>query len=61
MNTSNEMTQRIVDGAKVAVASALEEHRRMGRSVVIERDGKIVVLKPEEIKTQQEIHVNDCP
>ncbi len=52
--TKDEVSQlhrRIEVGAKAAVAAALEEHRKMGRSVVIERDGKIVYLSPEEIST----------
>lgn len=51
MRTQNELTPRIIAGAKAAVAAALEEHRKMGRSIVIERDGKIVYLSPQEIST----------
>lgn len=32
-----------------AVAEALREHKRKGHSVVIWRDGKVVILPPEEI------------
>ena len=34
---------------KTAVANAIEEHRRMGRSIVVWRDGKVVTIPPEEI------------
>ena len=53
MGSPNEMTKRILEGAKAAVAAALEEHRKAGRSVVIGRDGHIVVLRPEQIRVQQ--------
>ncbi len=47
----SQLRRKIDAGVKAAVAAALEEHRRMGRSVVIERDGKIVHLSPDEIPT----------
>jgi hypothetical protein len=34
---------------KVAVADAIAEHKRMGRSIVVWRDGKVVTIPPEEI------------
>jgi hypothetical protein len=34
---------------KEAVADAIAEHKRMGRSIVIWRDGKVVKIPPEEI------------
>jgi hypothetical protein len=33
-----------------AVAEAIEEHRRMGRSIVVMRDGKVVEIPPDQIK-----------
>ena len=35
--------------ATAANTAALDEHRRMGRSVPVMRDGKIVWLGPDEI------------
>jgi len=46
---SIELGQRIDAGVKAAVAEAIEEHRRMGRSIVIWRDGQIVWLTPDQI------------
>ena len=43
------LRQKIDAGLKAAVALALEEHRRAGRSVVIWKDGKVTTLTPEEI------------
>jgi hypothetical protein len=34
---------------KEAVADAIAEHKRMGRPIVIWRDGKVVKVPPEEI------------
>jgi hypothetical protein len=34
---------------KEAVADAIAEHKRMGRSIVVWRDGKVVKIPPEEI------------
>lgn len=35
---------------KEAVADAIAEHKRMGRPIVVWRDGKVVKIAPEEIK-----------
>ena len=35
--------------AKVAVRDALREHKRLGQSVVIWQDGKVVWVAPEDI------------
>jgi predicted ABC-type ATPase len=35
---------------RLAVAEAIEEHRRMRRSIFIWRDGKVVEIPPDEIK-----------
>jgi hypothetical protein len=49
-NKQREEFERKVDaGIKVAIAEAIEEHRRMGRSISIWRDGKVVTIPPEEI------------
>ena len=37
-------------GFRLAVAEAIEEHRRMRRPIVIWRDGKVVLIPPDEIK-----------
>ncbi len=34
---------------KEAVAEAIAEHKRMGRPIVVRRDGKVVKIPPEEI------------
>ena len=37
-----------------AVAKAIEEHRRAGRSIIVWRDGKIVEIPAEEIPVLEE-------
>jgi hypothetical protein len=34
---------------KEAVADTIAEHKRMGRSIAVWRDGKVVTIPPEEI------------
>ena len=34
---------------KEAVAEAIAEHKRMGRSIVVWQDGKVVKIHPEDI------------
>ena len=44
-----EFLQKIDAGVKAGAALALDEHRRMGRSIAIWQNGKIVTLTGEEI------------
>jgi hypothetical protein len=48
-----EMERRIDAGIKKAIAEAIEEHRRMGRSIVISKDGKVVTIPASEIPPLQ--------
>jgi hypothetical protein len=47
---ASELRQKTNAAVKEGVARALEGHYRMGRSIVVWRDGKVVHLKPEEYK-----------
>ena len=44
-----EINKRIDLGVKRAIARALLEHKRAGRSIVVWKDGKVVSIPPEEI------------
>lgn len=48
----SEESARMLGFAQQAVAEAIERHRRLGESIVIWRDGKIVTLTAEEIPPQ---------
>lgn len=52
--TSDEIQAAVAKGMYVGVQRALAEHKRMGRSIVVERDGKIVEIPPEEIDVAEE-------
>jgi hypothetical protein len=46
---ARELRQKIDAGVKSAVATALEEHRRAGRPVVVWKHGRVVTLQPGDI------------
>jgi hypothetical protein len=50
--TREEKTRIFDDLASLAVAEAIERHRRLGESIVIWRDGEIVTLTADEIPPQ---------
>ena len=45
----SDLHQKIDAGVHKAIAEAVERHRRLGESIAISRDGKVVILSPEEI------------
>jgi hypothetical protein len=44
-----EFHHKVEASVDAGIALALDEHRRMGRSIVVWRDGKVVTIPPEEI------------
>ena len=46
--------QTILEGVKVAIAEALERHRRLGQSIAIWQDGKVVILEADQIPSPLE-------
>jgi hypothetical protein len=56
--TTEEMDslyQKIAEGGKVAIAEALERHRKLGESIAVWKDGKVVVLSAEQIPQRDEM------
>lgn len=49
MKHQQDIHQKILEGARVAVAEAIETHRRLGQSIVVMRDGKVTWIAPEDI------------
>jgi hypothetical protein len=45
----SELHQKIDQGVKKAITEAIEKHRKLGESIVIWQDGKIVTLTSEQI------------
>ncbi|HAN73686.1 MAG TPA: hypothetical protein DCQ63_04895 [Planktothrix sp. UBA8402] len=44
-----ELHQKIDAGVKVAIAKALDKHRKLGESISVWQDGKVITLNAEEI------------
>ncbi len=54
--TEEEMKKlhsKIDAGVKAAIAAAIERHRKLGESISIMREGKVVTLTPDEITAIQ--------
>ena len=41
---------QVAEAAREAVKDALRRHRREGNPIAVERDGKVVLLNPEDIE-----------
>jgi hypothetical protein len=41
--------RRLIDAAQKAVRAALREHKLMGNSIAVWRNGRVVLLPPEQI------------
>ena len=50
MKEKPEPTSMFGEGIREAVAEAIEEHRRMRRSIWVMRDGKVTEIPPDQIK-----------
>lgn len=59
--TDDDIQRAFVKGMRAGVQSALAEHKCMGRSIVVERDGKIVEIPPEEIEVDEEFLIPSLP
>lgn len=45
----SELHQQIDAGVKQAIANAIERHRKLGESISIWKEGKVVTLTPDQI------------
>jgi hypothetical protein len=45
----SELHQKINKGVEKAIADAIEKHRKLGESISIFQDGKVITLKANEI------------
>lgn len=50
------LSSKIDAGVKAAIAAAIEKHRRLGQSISIMQDGKVVTLNSDEIAALQSQH-----
>jgi len=49
-NTKSETVDKLVIAAQEAVRAALREHKRAGNHVAVWKDGKVVLIPPEQIE-----------
>lgn len=53
MNQPIRLSSKIDAGVKAAITQAIEKHRKLGQSISIWRDGKVVTLTAEQISQIQ--------
>jgi 20S proteasome alpha/beta subunit len=46
--------EKITEVAKLAIARAIERHRKLGESIAVWQEDKVVILSAEQIPTVQE-------
>lgn len=49
----SSLHQKIDKGVQKAIAEAIEKHRKLGESIAVWQDGKVVILPPEKIPTEK--------
>ncbi len=50
-NQPKLLSEKIDKGVQKAIAEAIEKHRKLGESIAVWQDGKVVILPPEKIPT----------
>jgi hypothetical protein len=48
-NESNLLSNKINQGVQNAIIKAMERHRKLGESIAISQNGKVIILPPEKI------------
>jgi hypothetical protein len=49
MTDEQLLSNKITEGVKAAIARALERHRKLGESIAVWRDGRMVILTADRI------------
>lgn len=57
MNQPIRLSSKIDAGVKAAITQAIEKHRKLGQSISIWRDGKVVTLTAEQISAIDKVPV----
>lgn len=58
MTEHQRLSSKITPAIQDAIAKALDRHRKLGESIAIWRDGKVVILRGDEIpqiQTEQQL------
>lgn len=50
MKHNDDLSKRIDEGLKKAVADAIKRHKLLGESIAISQNGKVVIVPAEKIK-----------
>jgi hypothetical protein len=51
---SNLLSEQINQGVQKAIIKAMERHRKLGESIAISKNGKVIILPPEKIPHLEE-------
>jgi hypothetical protein len=57
MNQPIRLSSKIDAGVKAAITQAIEKHRKLGQSISIWRDGKVVTLIADQISAIDKVPV----
>jgi hypothetical protein len=49
MSESGTLQQRITAGGQLAIAQAIERHRKLGEAIAVWQNGEVVVLTADQI------------
>ena len=49
MTENKLLSSKINEGVQAAISQAIERHRKLGESIAIWRDGKVVILTADQI------------
>lgn len=47
------LSSKLNEGVKAAIAQALDRHRKLGESIAVWQDGKVVILPADQIPSSQ--------
>lgn len=50
MKQNDDLSKRIDEGLKKAVADAIKRHKLLGESIAISQNGKVVIVPADKIK-----------
>ena len=53
-NKSNLLSEQINQGVQKAIKKTIERHRKLGESIAISKNGKVIILPPEKIPHLEE-------
>ncbi len=57
MSERQLLSSKIHDGVKLAIAQAIERHRKLGESIAVWREGKVITLSADQIPAMDDPRV----